>query len=51
MPCDDCANLSGPGGIVRGDFSSPASAVMTSTRTTAASLNRYRFGARCARPD
>jgi formylglycine-generating enzyme required for sulfatase activity len=52
MPCNDCANLSGPGGIVRGgDFSSPAAALMTSTRTTAASLNRYRFGVRCARPE
>jgi formylglycine-generating enzyme required for sulfatase activity len=51
MPCDDCANLSAPGGIVRGgDFSSPASAVVTSARPTAASLNGSRFGARCARP-
>jgi sulfatase modifying factor 1 len=50
MPCNDCANLTGPGGVVRGgDFLSPASALVTSARATPTSLNRNRFGARCAR--
>jgi sulfatase modifying factor 1 len=51
MPCDDCANLSAPGGIVRGgDYTSGADAVTTTVRASPTAPAHLRFGARCARP-
>jgi formylglycine-generating enzyme len=49
-PCDDCANVVGPGTVVRGgDFTSPPEALMTSVRGSS-SADSVRVGARCARP-
>ena len=47
-PCDDCANVVGPGTVVRGgDFTSPPEALMTSVRGSSSAVP---VGARCARP-
>jgi sulfatase modifying factor 1 len=50
-PCNDCANLTGPGGIVRGgDSTSPPAGLLTSARGSPVAPDHVRFGARCARP-
>jgi sulfatase modifying factor 1 len=50
MPCADCANLSGPGGVVRGgDFTSSPAELLTSVRGGPMPPSRVRFGARCGR--
>jgi formylglycine-generating enzyme required for sulfatase activity len=49
MPCIDCANLSAPGGIVRGgDFTSPPEELLAATRRVV-TPGHDRFGVRCAR--
>ncbi|HVU53027.1 MAG TPA: SUMF1/EgtB/PvdO family nonheme iron enzyme, partial [Polyangia bacterium] len=51
VPCKDCANLNGPGGVARGGaFDSLVSALTTSARAMVDPSTRSSIGARCARP-